>query len=421
LKFSEFKLSPELFSGLDAMGFEEATPIQEQAIPFVLEGHDLIACAQTGTGKTAAFILPLLHSILESKSKGVKAIIIAPTRELAMQIDQQLEGFSYFVPISSIPIYGGGDGMTWDQQKSALIKGADVIISTPGRLIAHLKFGYVKFDSLKFLILDEADRMLDMGFFDDIMTIVDHIPEKRQTLMFSATMPDKIRTLAKKLLHNPKRIDIAISKPAEGIIQGAYLVYDNQKLDLISDLLKDKEMKSILIFSSTKVNVKNIGKQLKNAGFNSAAIHSDLLQKEREDVMLRFRNRKIQILVATNIVSRGIDIDGIDLVINYNVPQDAEDYVHRIGRTARADSSGVALTFVNDNEQEAFASIEKMLETVIYKIPLPEHLGKGPEYNPNQKKNRNSGRGANKGKRKFSNRKKNFTKGKPKNFNKKKD
>lgn len=403
------------------MGFEDATPIQEQAIPYVLEGHDLIACAQTGTGKTAAFILPLLHSILESNSKGIKAIIIAPTRELALQIDQQLEGFSYFVPISSIPVYGGGDGMTWDQQKAALIQGADVVISTPGRLIAHLKFGYVKLDTLKFLILDEADRMLDMGFFDDIMTIVDHIPEKRQTLMFSATMPDKIRVLAKKLLQNPKRIDIAISKPAEGIIQGAYLVYDNQKLDLISDLLKDKDMKSILIFSSTKVNVKNIGRQLKNAGFNSAAIHSDLLQKEREDVMLRFRNRKIQILVATNIVSRGIDVDGIDLVINYDVPQDAEDYVHRIGRTARADSSGVALTFINDNEQEAFAGIEKMLEIVIYKIPLPEHIGIGPEYNPNKKKDRNSGRGSFKGKRKFSNNKRNFSKGKSGHYKKKKD
>ena len=420
MKFNEFKFRGEVNEGIEAMGFEDATPIQEQAIPYVLDGHDLIACAQTGTGKTAAFLLPLLHNILENPGKGIKAIIIAPTRELAIQIDQQVEGFSYFLSISSIPIYGGGDGLTWGQQKTALIKGADIIISTPGRLISHLEFGYVDLSNLRYLVLDEADRMLDMGFYDDIVTIVKHMPEKRQTLLFSATMPDKIRILAKKLLKNPKRVDIAISKPAEGIIQAAYLVYDKQKLALVSDLLKDKKMSSVLIFSSTKMNVKKIGQKLGDLGFNSASIHSDLNQTEREEVLLSFRNRKIQILVATNIVSRGIDIDGIDLIINYDVPHDAEDYVHRIGRTARADSSGVAITFINENDQDAFAGIEKMLEAVIYKIPLPEYIGKGPEYNPNQKRSNSNRRPANKNKRKFYNRKKSNSKTNTGNNHKKK-
>ncbi len=408
MKFKEFKFRKEVNESIEAMGFEEATPIQQRAIPYVLDGHDLIACAQTGTGKTAAFLLPLLHNIIENPGKGIKAIIIAPTRELAIQIDQQVEGFSYFLSVSSIPIYGGGDGLTWGQQKTALINGADIIISTPGRLISHLEFGYVNLSNLRYLVLDEADRMLDMGFYDDIVTIVKHIPVKPQTLMFSATMPDKIRILAKKLLNNPKRVDIAISKPAEGIIQGAYLVYDNQKLALISDLLKDKEMNSVLIFSSTKVNVKKIGQSLSGLGFNSASLHSDLDQTERENVLLNFRNRKTQILVATNIVSRGIDIEGIDLIINYDVPRDAEDYVHRIGRTARADSSGVAITFINEIDQEAFDGIEKMLETIIYKIPLPEHLGKGPEYNPKRKGNRSRKNTSNK--KKFYKRKKTYSK-----------
>ncbi|MCF8373493.1 MAG: DEAD/DEAH box helicase [Bacteroidales bacterium] len=394
MKFSEFNFHNDILTGLESMGFENTTPIQEQSIPLIMEGRDLIACAQTGTGKTAAYLLPIINSIINSPGEGIKAIIIAPTRELAQQIDQQMAGFAYFLPVSSIAIYGGGDGVSWDQQKAALVQGADIVIATPGRFISHLSFEYVDTSNLQFLILDEADRMLDMGFHDDIMSIISTFKGKWQTLMFSATMPDKIRFLTKKILRNPAEVNIAMSKPAEGITQAAYMVHDTQKIGLIKDLLKKKPVKSIIIFSATKSNVKLLHRNLVSAGFNAAAIHSDLEQEEREKVMLDFRNRKVQILVATNIVSRGIDIVGIDLIINYDVPRDAEDYIHRIGRTARAESSGLALTFINEKEQLSFQKIEKMIEKVIYKAALPDHLGDGPVYNPKlpSKGGRSSGR-----------------------------
>jgi len=368
------------------MGFEETTPIQEQAIPPILENNDIIACAQTGTGKTAAYLIPILHKLSTVPSKYVDTLILVPTRELALQIDQQLEGFSYFLDISSVPIYGGGDSDTWTNQKNAIVKGTNILIATPGRLISHLNFGYLNFDNLRHLILDEADRMLDMGFFDDLMRIIKHLPEKRQTLMFSATMPDKIRVMAKKVLKNPVEINLGISKPAEGILQIAYLVYDDNKVSLIKKLVEGKDLSSILIFSATKKNVKKITSALKELKFIATEIHSDLDQNEREQVLLDFRNRKSQVLVATDIVSRGIDITGIDLVVNFDVPGDAEDYVHRVGRTARAQSSGVAITFINDKDQEKFKKIEELIEFELVKLPTPKEIGDSPVFAPRQKR-----------------------------------
>jgi len=364
------------------MGFENATPIQEKSIPVVLAGKDLIACAQTGTGKTAAFLLPILSKLAANPSPNVDTLIISPTRELALQIDRALEGLAYFTGVSSIAIYGGNDGSSFEREKTALSTGANIIIATPGRLMSHLNMGYVKFDELKHLILDEADRMLDMGFNEDIMRIIKYVPVKRQTLLFSATMPPRIRTLASKLLVNPEQINIAISKPAEGILQTAYMVYDNQKNALIVDLLKGKNLQSVLIFSSTKSNVKNLEKDLYKLKLSVKAIHSDLEQKEREEVLRDFTARKTQVLVATDILARGIDIEGIDLVINYDVPNDAEDYVHRIGRTARAQSTGMAITFITEKDQRHFKRIEDFLGKAVTKTPVPAHLGKVPVYRP---------------------------------------
>lgn len=354
------------------MGFDNPTPIQGKAIPPILKKKDLIGCAQTGTGKTAAYILPLLEHISnETSGKGqIHTLVLAPTRELAMQIDQHFEGFSYFVPISSIPVYGGGDGLTWDQQKTALIKGADMIIATPGRLLAHIQMKYVDFSSVRCLVLDEADRMLDMGFYDDIMKIISHLPRQRQTLMFSATMPHEIRQLAKRIMNDPVQIDLGIAKPAEGIIQGVYLLSENQKLPLVKQLLQGKELKSILVFGSTKIKVKTLEKEMRNLGFKVRAIHSDLEQKEREDVLLKFRNRNIQMLVATDIISRGIDITDIDLVINFDIPNDPEDYVHRVGRTARAESTGVALTFVTSKDGNILNRIETLIGYKIHRMNI---------------------------------------------------
>jgi superfamily II DNA/RNA helicase len=382
VKFSEFNLDAQLMEGLSSMGFETPTPIQEQTIPIILEGKDLIACAQTGTGKTAAYLLPILSKLAAHPSPNVDTLIISPTRELALQIDRALEGFAYFTSVSSIAIYGGNDGSSFEREKTALTTGANIIIATPGRLMSHLNMGYVKFDKLKHLILDEADRMLDMGFYDDIMKIIKHLPTKRQTLLFSATMPPRIREMAKKNLVNPVQINIAISKPAEGIMQAAYLVYDNQKNKLIIDLLKGKNLQSVLIFSATKSNVKNLERELHQLRLSVKAIHSDLEQKEREEVLRDFTSRKTQVLVATDILARGIDIEGIDLVINYDVPRDSEDYVHRIGRTARAQSTGVAITFVNEKDQRSFKKIEDFIGKEIFKTPLPAHLGAGPVYRP---------------------------------------
>ncbi len=386
MKFTELDLHPSLQESISAMGFVKATPIQEQTLPAILAEKDLIACAQTGTGKTAAYIIPVLNKLAQNPTKDIDTLIIVPTRELALQIDQQFEGFSYFLDVSSVPIYGGGDGDTWSSQKNALIKGANIVIATPGRLIAHMNFGYVKFDHLKHLILDEADRMLDMGFYEDIEKIIKELPKNRQTLMFSATMPEKIRVLAKKILSEPEEVNLAISKPAENILQAAYLVYDNHKIELIKKLLEGKDLKSILIFSATKKNVKSIRSELARNGFNVEEIHSDLEQKQREQVMLDFKNRKIQILTATDILARGIDIEEIDLVINFDVPGDAEDYVHRVGRTARAKSSGVAITFINDSEQEKFKRIEDFIGIKLIKLPTPVEIGESPQYNPRLKK-----------------------------------
>lgn len=382
MKFTEFNLDKQLLEGLDSMGFENATPIQDQAIPIILSGRDLIGCAQTGTGKTAAFLLPILSKLAANPSPNVDTLIISPTRELALQIDRALQGFAYFTGVSSIAIYGGNDGFSFEQEKRALTTGANIIIATPGRLMSHLNMGYVKFDKLKHLILDEADRMLDMGFNEDITRIIKYVPVKRQTLLFSATMPPRIRTLANKILVNPAQISIAVSKPAEGIVQAAYMVYDNQKNRLILDLLNGKNLQSVLIFSSTKSKVKELEKDLHKLRLSVKAIHSDLEQKEREEVLRDFTARKTQVLVATDILARGIDIEGIDLVINYDVPNDAEDYVHRIGRTARAQTTGTAITFITEKDQRNFKKIEDFLGKTIFKSPVPPHLGKAPTYRP---------------------------------------
>lgn len=389
--FKEFNLESRVIEGIEAMGYDKPTPIQEQAIPLILEDRDLIACAQTGTGKTAAFLLPVIHNILANQddSHNIKALIITPTRELAVQIDQQLEGMAYFTGVSSLAVYGGGDGTSFDQEKKALTKGADIIVGTPGRLIAHLNMGYVAVGNLKHLILDEADRMLDMGFHLDINKIISYIPEKRQTLMFSATMPPKIRQLAKKILKDPEEISIAISKPAEGVLQAAFMTYDAQKVPLVKHLLSAKKVNSVLIFSSTKDNVKRLNRELQKLKFNCEAIHSDLEQQEREHLLRRFKNRDIQIVVATDVMSRGIDIDGIGLVMNYDVPSDGEDYIHRIGRTARASSTGVAFTLVNEDDMYKLNGIEKLLEKEIPKAKLPAELGEGPVYNPKAVKRNN--------------------------------
>jgi ATP-dependent RNA helicase RhlE len=386
LKFSDFNFESNLQEGLDSMGFETPTPIQEQAIPIILSHKDLIGCAQTGTGKTAAFLLPILNQLSVNPTDKTDTLIIVPTRELALQIDQALQGFSYFTSVSSLAIYGGSDGSVFERERRALTDGANVIIATPGRLMAHLNMGYVKLDSLKHLILDEADRMLDMGFVDDILKITTYLPKDRQTLLFSATMPPKIRTLATKLLKDPEHISIAISKPSAGIVQGAYLVYDTQKNNLIKLLLKGKDLNSVIIFLSTKQKVKELERDLQKAGLKAKAIHSDLEQNEREEVLLDFRSKKLQILVATDILSRGIDIEDISLVINYDVPGDAEDYIHRIGRTARAASTGVALTFINEYDQQKFLQIETLIGNEVKKLPLPEELGTGPVYAPEVKR-----------------------------------
>lgn len=394
MDFYEFGFDDMLLDSLDAMRFETATPVQSQTIPIIMEGHDLIACAQTGTGKTAAYLLPVINRLVEDEHTGINTIILVPTRELAIQIDQQMEGFGYFVPVSSTAIYGGNDSGEWARQRQSLETGADIVISTPGRMLQHIAMGYVDFSNVKHLILDEADRMLDMGFHDDIMQVVNLLPkEGRQTLMFSATMPPKIRELAKSILINPKEVNIAISKPAEKIKQGAYCVYDGQKNPLVKIILESYKEGSVIIFSSKKSSVKELAKELQRSKFNVGVIHSDLEQKERENVLREFKNRSINILVATDIIARGIDIEKIDLVINYDVPRDAEDYVHRIGRTARANTDGCAYTLVNEKEMNAFSAIERLIEKEVCKEVLPEHLGAGPEYKPMKRGRQSNGKG----------------------------
>ncbi len=391
MTFKELGLHDQILEGLDAMNFTKATPVQEMAIPIILQGKDLIACAQTGTGKTAAFLLPIIDSLRDHTSDSIDTLIIVPTRELAVQIDRQLEGFSYYTNISSLAIYGGQGKHSFDQEKKALTSGANIVVATPGRLIAHLNLGYVKINLLKHLILDEADRMLDMGFVDDIMKIINFLPKKRQNLMFSATMPGKIRSFAKRILHNPQQISLAVSKPAENILQAAYYVDDGSKASLLEHLLgkrKEKEER-ILIFSATKVNVKKIAETLKRKGLNAGEIHSDLMQTDRETILQKFKGGSLPILVATDILSRGIDVRGINLVLNYDVPGDAEDYIHRVGRTARADASGVAITFINGKDRRKFQNIEKLMGTKVREIQLPAFLQKAKRTNkPHPRKSR---------------------------------
>lgn len=411
MRFDELDLEEEVLQGIEAMNFQEMTPVQEQTIPVILEGKDIIGCAQTGTGKTAAYTLPLLNRLLRegNPDNRIRAVIMVPTRELAQQIDMQFEGFSYFLPISTTVVYGGGDGSGWDQQKKGLLMGSDVVIATPGRLLSHIANSGIDLSYVDYFILDEADRMLDMGFFDDIMQIVKQMPEQRQTIMFSATLPPKIRQLAKQILQDPAEINIAISKPNEAIVQSAYICYETQKMQIILELFTKSPNKKTIIFSSSKQKVKDLAFALKRKKLNVAAMHSDLEQDQREAVMLDFKNGKIDILVATDIVARGIDIDDIALVINYDVPHDPEDYIHRIGRTARANADGVAITFVCEAEQGKFHRIEEFIEKDIYKIPLSPSIGAGPEYNPkaferrSYKKYNSSGKG---GKRPFARKKK---------------
>jgi superfamily II DNA/RNA helicase len=363
------------------MGYEKASEIQEMTIPAILRGNDILACAQTGTGKTAAFMLPILDHLATEENHDLSTLVIVPTRELAIQINQQIQGFSYFLNINSVTVYGGRDGSDWDAESKALTTGTNIIVATPGKLISHLNLGYVKFDKLKHLVLDEADRMLDIGFYDDILRILSYIPEERQTLMFSATMPQKIRDLAAKILKNPVEFSTAISKPAEGVLQAAYVVYENQKIPIINSLITDKpDLDSILVFSSTKRKVFDIVKSLKRAGNTVEGISSDLEQKEREEVLMRFRSRRTRILVATDVLSRGIDIKDINLIINFDVPGSAEDYVHRVGRTARADKTGIAISLINEHDMDKFDRIEKLIQDEVLKIPVPAELGTAPEY-----------------------------------------
>lgn len=379
--FDQLGLSEDILYAINEMGYKEATPVQKEAIPIILQGDDLMAFAQTGTGKTAAFLLPMIDKILDQSQDKVKGLIIAPTRELAAQIDQQLEGMAYYTSINSLAIYGGGDGIDFSQEKKALMQGTDIIIATPGRLMSHLKMGYVDFSKLMFLVLDEADKMLDMGFLPDILSISKHLPKQRQSLMFSATMNPKIKSLAKQLLRQAKEVNIAIAKPAEGIIQAAYLIQDQDKLKLLTQLLKDKTKEKLIIFAGSKSNVDSIAKVLKPLALGAKAFHSGFNQSEREQIMRQFRSGEIKILVATDIVSRGIDINDIDLIINYDIPGDAEDYVHRIGRTARAERSGLAISFINKKDIYRFKQIEKLIEKEVHKIHLPSsNFHPAPSY-----------------------------------------
>jgi len=381
MTFEEFGLNEKLLEAISYMGFEKPTPIQEAAIPEIMKGRDLIAGAQTGTGKTAAFLLPILNKLTGRETHEINTLVIVPTRELALQIDQQIHGFAYFMGINSISIYGGGGNADWDTEKKSLTGGADLIVATPGKLIAHLNMGYVKFDTLEHLVLDEADRMLDIGFFDDIMKIVSFLPKKRQTLMFSATMPPKIKELAGKILSDPFIISRELAKPPEGVLQAAYLVFEIQKTPLINSLIEGKpDCKSILIFTSTKSKVSQIVRALRGKGYRVEGISSDFEQQEREEVLLRYRSKQTRVLVATDVMSRGIDIKDIDLVINYDAPHDAEDYVHRVGRTARAEATGIALTLVSPLDMEKFHKIENLIGQIVYKIPLPAELGEAPKW-----------------------------------------
>lgn len=400
MDFYDLDLDDSVLDALDAMNFQECTPVQEHCIPKILDGHDLIGVAQTGTGKTAAYLLPVISKLVQGNypEDAINCVIMSPTRELAQQIDQQMEGFSYYVPISSVAVYGGNDGIRYEQEKRSMRMGADMLIATPGRLISHLSLNNVDLSRVSFFILDEADRMLDMGFKDDIMQIVKALPKERQTIMFSATMPKEIQDMAKTILNNPVEIKLAVSKPAEKIQQSAYVCYEPQKLGIIQDIFSKEKPERVIIFAGSKLKVKEVTKSLKRLKVNVGEMHSDLDQAQRDEVMRNFKNNHIDVLVATDIVARGIDIDDITLVINYDVPHDAEDYVHRIGRTARANRDGRAITFVSRDEIRNFKQIERFLEKEITKNPLPDKLGEAPSYSmtkeagkhPRNKKKRTS-------------------------------
>ena len=394
MRFDEFDFQPALLDAIDSMNFRECTPIQEQAIPVLLEGHDLIGIAQTGTGKTAAYLLPVLDKLSDGgyPENAVNCLIMVPTRELAQQIDQQIEGFSYFTNISGTAVYGGNDGIRFEQEKRGFAMGTDIVVATPGRLISHISLGNIDLSKVSFFILDEADRMLDMGFYDDIMQIVKQLPAKRQNMLLSATMPDEIQRMARTILHNPVEVKLAVSKPADKILQAAYVCYEAQKLPIIQSLFQNNAPKRVIAFASSKLKVKEITKSLRRLGLNVGEMHSDLAQSERDDIMHKFRNGHINILVATDIVSRGIDIDDIDLVINYDVPHDPEDYVHRIGRTARAGAEGCAITFISLDDQPKFRQIERFLGKEVYKVPIPAELGEAPEYAAERKKPQHKGK-----------------------------
>src|SRR5690554_158697 len=386
MKFTALGLDDQLLEAIGYMGFENATPIQEQAIPEIIKGRDIIGCAQTGTGKTGAFVLPILHKIAQNPTEKINTLIIVPTRELAVQIEQQIQGLSYFVSVSSKAIYGGGDGKDWIEQKEALVTGTNIIVATPGKLLSHLKMGYADFSSLEHLILDEADRMLDMGFIDDLSMIFKSLPEKRQNLMFSATMATEIRKFARTLLKDPVEINLALSKPAEGVKQSVYFCFDEQKNPLLKSILEErKDYKRIIIFSSTKEKVGTIVRYLKKNGFKASGISSNLEQDEREEVLRGFKSGRISLLVATDVMSRGIDIKEINMVINYDVPRDAEDYVHRVGRTARANTKGEAVSLINPKDMSKLAKIQNLIGSKIPVSPLPEELGPAPEWREKSK------------------------------------
>ena len=399
MTFEETYLNDNILDALYDMHFEEMTPIQERCIPKILDNRDLIGVAQTGTGKTAAYLLPILSMLDDGgfPKDAVNCIIMSPTRELAQQIDQAMQGFGYYLDgISSVAVYGGNDGNRFDQEMKGLKMGADVVIATPGRLLSHIRMGHLDLSRLSFFVLDEADRMLDMGFSDDILQIAKQLPQNHQTIMFSATMPTKIQLLARTLLTNPVEVKIAVSKPAEKIQQSAYICYEPQKQGIIRHLFKAGELQRVIIFSGKKDKVKDITRELQHMHINCAPMHSDLSQAERDDVMYRFKSGQVDVLVATDIVARGIDIDDILMVINYDVPRDAEDYVHRIGRTARAQRDGIAITFVSDQDIRYFADIERFLERDIPKNALPEGLCEGPEYKPITPRKNSRGRGGRK-------------------------
>ena len=393
--FTDFDFEDEILDALDAMRFDECTPIQEQTIQPLLDGRDLIGVAQTGTGKTAAYLLPVLNKLCQGgyPEDAINCVIMAPTRELAQQIDRQLEGFTYFMPISGVAVYGGNDGQRYNQELRGMAKGADIIVATPGRLISHINLGNIDLSKVSFFILDEADRMLDMGFYNDIMTIAKQLPKERQTMLFSATMPEEIRRLAANILTDPLQITLALAKPADGITQQAYICHEGQKPGIIKDIFKDESSERVILFTSRKSKVKEISLMLKKQGFNVGEMHSDLSQSERDEIMFLYKSRKIDIIVATDILARGIDIDDIRIVINYDVPRDCDDYIHRIGRTARAGTKGRAITFVSEEDQEYFKRIEDFIEQDVPKLEVPAELGEAPAYNPESKKENKKAKG----------------------------